>query len=406
MGNSSSNDEPIREHARRAVREAEETARQQAVERLGILDTPPEERFDRITRVARRLFGVPTAAVTLLDNARQWAKSHDGEGLTEVARTDSFCSVAVRQDDTFVVADALRDARFADNPLVRADPAVRFYAGHPLRTADGHRVGMLCVTDSRPREMSEDERRLLRDLAQWAENELAAEDDLRRAAAVQAQLLPRAALRTGGWEVAGSCVPARAVGGDFYDWSLHGTTLRLVVADVMGKGTGAALMAAGVRAAVRGAWGSGDVREVLTDVSRRILADLSETGTFVTVFHAAADLPTGRLTYADAGHGLAWTVAPDGTTIWLHAEGLPLGISADGGWSALPAHVPPGGWIVCVSDGFLDALDSSLTRCQETVPRVHTCATAEEAVALLAAQVSPAQATDDITLLVAHREAA
>jgi serine phosphatase RsbU (regulator of sigma subunit) len=395
----------MREHARRAAREAEEAARQQAVERLGILDTPPEERFDRITRVARRLFGVPTAAVNLLDNQRQWTKSQDGGGLVEIARTDSFCTVAVQQEDTFVVTDALQDERFAGNPLVRADPALRFYAGHPLRTADGHRVGMLCVTDTRPRAMSEDERRLLRDLAQWAENELAAEDDLQRAATVQAQLLPRASLRAGDWEAAGSCVPARAVGGDFYDWSLHGTSLRLVVADVMGKGTGAALMAAGVRTALRGADGAGDVAAVLADVSRRILADLSGTSTFVTVFHAAVEIPTGEVTYADAGHGLAWTVDPDGATTRLRTEGLPIGITADGGWHTRRTHVPPGGWLVCVSDGFLDALDSSLSRCEEIVPRVHKCADAVEAAALLAAEVPRVQAADDITVLVAHRAA-
>jgi signal transduction histidine kinase len=151
---------------------ANEAERLAALQALNILDTPPEERFDRITRVARRLFDVPIALISLVDATRQWFKSRQGLDACETARDVSFCGHAVLTDEPLVVPDASQDPRFADNPLVTGEPRVRYYAGVPLHGAGGHRLGTLCILDRQPRELSADDLQLLHDLAAWAENEL------------------------------------------------------------------------------------------------------------------------------------------------------------------------------------------------------------------------------------------
>jgi diguanylate cyclase (GGDEF)-like protein len=139
-----------------------------------ILDTLPEDRFDRITRLARRLFNVPIAAVTLVDTARQWFKSHPGLDISETPRDISFCGHAILADDLFFVSDASVDVRFADNPLVTGAPNIRFYAGCPLSVPNEMRLGTLCLIDSQPRTFGDEERAVLRDLADMTEQEIAA----------------------------------------------------------------------------------------------------------------------------------------------------------------------------------------------------------------------------------------
>jgi DNA-binding response OmpR family regulator len=149
----------------------DEAERLRALHARGILDTPPEERFDRITRLAKRVFGVPAALVTLIDAERQWFKSAPGLEIRETPRELAFCSYTITQDSLFVVPDALADPRFADNPMVAGEPRVRFYAGRPVRV-DGRRVGTLCVVDSRPRQLGEEDLQVLDDLAALVEKEL------------------------------------------------------------------------------------------------------------------------------------------------------------------------------------------------------------------------------------------
>lgn len=157
-----------------ASRPANEPERLRSLEELGLLDTPPEERFDRVTRLARRLFNVPIALVSLVDGERQWFKSRQGLDVEQTARSISFCGHAVVGRDTLVVEDAHNDARFDDNPLVRGDPGIRFYAGQPLATADGSKVGTLCLIDRTPRTLSSDDLQALHDLAAMVESEFTA----------------------------------------------------------------------------------------------------------------------------------------------------------------------------------------------------------------------------------------
>jgi diguanylate cyclase (GGDEF)-like protein len=152
----------------------DESARLAALHGLGLLDTPGEERFDRITRLARRLFGVPMATISLVDEERQWFMSHPGLEIGQTPRDISFCGHAILGDQIMEVPDAAADPRFHDNPLVTGEPYVRFYAGCPLKTPDGSKIGTLCVMDRAPRQLSAEDRALLRDLAEMAEQELSA----------------------------------------------------------------------------------------------------------------------------------------------------------------------------------------------------------------------------------------
>lgn len=139
---------------------------------LRILDTPAEERFDRITRLAQRVFNVQTCLVSLVDSDRQWFKSKQGTDACETSREISFCGHAILDKEVLVVTDATEDVRFADNPLVTDEPNIRFYAGCPIVDPDGFRIGTLCISDSKPRVMTEGDVAILEDLAAMIEDEV------------------------------------------------------------------------------------------------------------------------------------------------------------------------------------------------------------------------------------------
>ena len=129
-----------------------EAQRLQALRALLILDTPPEERFDRIVQFATNEFEVPMAAISLVDEDRQWFKASHGLPMCQTSRNVSFCGHAILRPDVMLVPDTLLDPRFFDNPFVQAPPRVRFYAGAPLVLAGGEAVGTLCLFDTRPRQ--------------------------------------------------------------------------------------------------------------------------------------------------------------------------------------------------------------------------------------------------------------
>jgi anti-sigma regulatory factor (Ser/Thr protein kinase) len=149
-----------------------ETQRLSALRRYRILDTEPEGRFDDLAFLASHVCGTPMALITLVDEHRQWFKSRVGVSATETSRAVSFCAHAIEQQDLFVVSDTLRDERFRENPLVVGHPHIRFYAGAPLVTADGHALGTLCVIDSRSRTLTADQRAALDALRRQVESQL------------------------------------------------------------------------------------------------------------------------------------------------------------------------------------------------------------------------------------------
>ena len=137
-----------------------------------VLDTVPEEVFDDLTELAARICEAPIALISLVDEKRQWFKSKVGVTVSETSRDVSFCAYAITQGDLFIVPDATQDQRFASNPLVTSEPKIRFYAGAPLITPDGHALGTLCVIDKVPRELRPEQKQALIILARHVVSQL------------------------------------------------------------------------------------------------------------------------------------------------------------------------------------------------------------------------------------------
>ena len=146
---------PIKPHAsQKQPFSAEEKARLDALGSFALLDTPPEPAYDLITELASTICNAPIALMTLVDADRQWFKSRVGLNETETPRAHSFCAYTMLEENLTIVEDALHDPRFANSPLVRGEPHIRFYAGAPLITPEGHGLGSLCVIDREPRKLT------------------------------------------------------------------------------------------------------------------------------------------------------------------------------------------------------------------------------------------------------------
>ncbi len=148
-------------------RDEREISRQNALNRLQVVDTPEERAYDDITRLAADACGTPIALISISDNNRQWFKSRVGLQLSELPRENSFCSHALMApQDMMIIGDTAKDERFANHPLVIGEPNIRFYAGAPLLTRDGHAIGAICVIDTMPRELNAKQLEELQFLAQ------------------------------------------------------------------------------------------------------------------------------------------------------------------------------------------------------------------------------------------------
>lgn len=156
----------------------DEPARLAALQRLAVLDSEPEEPFENVVALVRTVLGVPMAAVSLIDEDRQWFKARSGIDIADTPRDISFCTHTIQQRDPMIITDATKDARFAANPLVLGDPKIRSYAGIPLRTSDGYNIGSLCAIDTRAREFSTTEIDMLEKFARIVVTDL----ELRRIA--------------------------------------------------------------------------------------------------------------------------------------------------------------------------------------------------------------------------------
>jgi PAS domain S-box-containing protein len=151
---------------------ADEDARLEALRELEILDSAPEGEFDDLALIASQICGTPISMISLIDRDRQWFKSKVGIETPQTSRDIAFCAHAILQRDLFVVPDATEDPRFSENPFVKADPGIRFYAGAPLRTPDGHALGTLCVLDRKPRKLTAEQENALRALSRQVEAQM------------------------------------------------------------------------------------------------------------------------------------------------------------------------------------------------------------------------------------------
>lgn len=241
----------------------DEPLRLEALHRMNVLDTPLEERFERITRLARRMLGTPIVAISLVDERRQWFKSALGHRCAETSRAISFCGHTILQDGMFVVPDARLDPRFKDNPLVAGDPWIVFYAGCPIRSPDGANIGVMCVSDTRARELTPEDLQVLRDLAALAETELRTGivDSVNAALVSQLAAEHRAALidpltrvwnRQGIFDALAAQVGKAAAGGASFAIAMADIDRFKSINDTHGHGTGDTILATVVRRALGG----------------------------------------------------------------------------------------------------------------------------------------------------------
>ncbi|MGW5324198.1 PP2C family protein-serine/threonine phosphatase [Rhodococcus pyridinivorans] len=355
-----------------------EDARLRDVERLELLDTEPEERFDQLVRFARRILGVPMASLSLMDRDRQWFKSIQGLDLIEVPRQNTVCRTVIARayehpdDPALILPDAAADPQFQAIPGIGGDGGIRFYAGYPLFGPTGHPVGTFCIYDTEQRHLDADQLEAFTEIAAWAQRELERADELDRAAEIQRQLLPEP-LTESGVEIATLCLPAFVVGGDFYDHYPVRDGVVITVADVMGKGLGAAIVSSAVRSSLRGAarvlerFGDSacsvlDTGAALSLAAEHLADDCERTSTFVTALVAALDPATGEVDVADAGHGLAMIRRANGRVDWLDGGGLPIGVLPGTEWKSNCTRLEPGDMLVVCSDGLLDLLDEDSDR--------------------------------------------
>jgi hypothetical protein len=378
-----------------------EERRVAALHELRILDTQPEQRFDRVTRLAQHIFAVPMVSVTLVDSDRYWLKSAQGPLPPGGSRNDLLCELTIRQNETLVIGDTTKDDRVSSNTYVVGDPRLRFYAGHPLFAPGGEPIGTLCIMDVRPRSLSEVERASLEDLAGWVQNELVRDQELESARAVQRSLLPKGTPDIAGYEVAGLCLQAFGVGGDFYDWCrTRGGQWQFTISDVMGKGMGAALIAATTRALLRGAAGA-ELSEGFSTAASLLSQDLAESGSFVTTIHGRLDPAASDISYIDAGHGLALLVRADRSTTHLASRSLPVGIEDGERWFSQQIHLEPGDSFICGSDGLFDIFEDVPAGIR-AVAEASTSG-AEAMLEVVRNQAGGRYLTDDVSALVLRR---
>lgn len=225
--------------------------------------------------------------------------------------------------------------------------------------------------------------------------------ELKRAAAVQRALLPKDGSPLAGFDVAGTCVPSKSVGGDFFDWYPTDGGLAFTLGDVMGKGVGAGMIAATARAVVRSAVDDPRPAVALERLATCLNTELSEEAAFVTLFHARVT-PGGRVRYVDAGHGLTLHVRADGTAERLYSLDFPVGVDDQLTWNERELHLDPGDMLLSFSDGVLDLSDGSLSVVDDVVRIAAASRSATEVANALSARASRQPNPDDVTLVVLH----
>jgi sigma-B regulation protein RsbU (phosphoserine phosphatase) len=231
------------------------------------------------------------------------------------------------------------------------------------------------------------------------------EEELTRASVVQQALLPKTTAPLPGYQVAGACLPSKAVGGDFFDWYPVKEGLAFTLGDVMGKGVGAGIIAATARAVVRSAKNVPDPVAAIERTADCFTAELSEAASFATVFHARVRAEDHTVLYADAGHGLSALVRADGTYERLESADLPVGVPGGGGWGTHERVLGPGDLIVTFSDGVLDLFDGTLRAVDHVADLARASASADELVERITALAADQTNPDDVTVLVLRRDA-
>lgn len=351
---------------------------------LELLDSPKEERFDRIVALTKAVMGVPIAYIALIDSDRQWFKSKVGmcDVVTQTSRDESFCGHAILQDSPLVVEDALKDPRFFDNPMVTGEPYVRFYAGHPLQSQAGHNIATLCVVDKSPRVFSEDDMERFAHLAAMAERELsmlgviATQHEMietRNALVASQQALARELSEAADYVY--QFLPAREVGIDeavhidyqFIASSRLGGDLlgyhaidddhqAFWLLDVTGHGVGASLLSVSAGNAIRSGQLNADPRDpaALVQTLNNAFPMERNNDKFFTIWYGVYQRSTRTLTYATAGHHPALLIDAQGERQSLGLPGLMIGVIPDNTYQAQSIQIAVGSRLYLFSDGLYE----------------------------------------------------
>lgn len=351
---------------------------------LDLLDTFKEERFDRLTRLARLALGADMCYLALIDGDRQWFKSKCGISTDSTGRDISFCSHTIANSDLMVVPDSLEDERFADNPLVTGEPFVRFYAGYPLKGPDGHNVGTFCVADSSPRVMTDDEKNLLIEYAMMAQRELNLLDlietqnqlletqselekvrrslqrELNDAAKFVRQKLPPR-FDNDQLSFDWTFIESNQLGGDMFGLEkLSDTEYLVYLLDVAGHGISASLLAVSVQNTLRQM-----LSETIGSVSpARILTHLNASfqmvanqNRFFTMWCGMVDLSQQLIYFANAGHPAPVLFDADLNPKRIGNDSMMVGIVPDASYDDQEISYQPGSRLVIFSDGIIEEMD-------------------------------------------------
>ncbi|MEM7454108.1 MAG: GAF domain-containing SpoIIE family protein phosphatase [Planctomycetota bacterium] len=356
-----------------------EKERLQELRSLNLLDTPPEERFDRLVRLARSIFKVPVAYIALVDSERQWFKAKCGIAASETGRDVSFCSHTVARNKPLIIDDALEDKRFVDNPLVTGEPFVRFYAGYPLKGPDGNNIGTLCLVDSKPRKMSEHELSIFRDLAVAVEHELQMVDviETQRELLVARQELDRAQeqiegellkaaryvheqipekLKTDHFDVDWAFQASNMLGGDLFGYfPLSEDEWAFYLLDVAGHGVGSSLLAVTVHHELQNRTlkdtDYSNPADVLMSLNRAFPMEQHQNK-FFTIWYGIYNTKSRELTYSSGGHHPSiLTACGSGESHSLGEPGFVIGMSEVAEYSNSSVQVPPDSRLYVFSDG-------------------------------------------------------
>jgi len=347
---------------------------------LGLLDTPPEERFDTITRLAVSIFGVPIAYIALVDETREYLKSRVGLNGCEGSRETSFCGWTILKNEPLIIPDTLQDERFADNPKVTGEPFTRFYAGLPLRGPAGYNIATLCLMDTRPRELSLLEIQTLKQLGEIAERELHLGDIIR----MQDDLLKtKDALIASQKEVAAQLdealayvtsllpnetrapvkanyqfLPSSTLGGDILGFhAIDDDHFAIYLLDVCGHGVGSALLSVSAINNLRTQAVPGadflDPASVLSALNRTFPME-ANNNMYFTMWYGVLEAATGRLRYAAAGHPPAVMIGPDRTRQMLGAPSMPIGCVEEAVYETSETVFEKGSHLYVFSDGIFE----------------------------------------------------
>jgi sigma-B regulation protein RsbU (phosphoserine phosphatase) len=365
---------------------ANEPDRLRAVRRYDILDTPPDGAFDRIAALAARIFEVPVATVTIVDEDRIWFKATHGVEITEIGRDPGLCASAILVDAPTAIEDATVDPAAWNNPLVRGEFGLRYYAAAPITTSDGYHLGTVNIIDRVPRQTSQEQLATLQDLAAIVIDELELRlsairevrlerrrrEEVQRSKAqveevartLQQTLLPPRMPHVPGIEFSAFYHPAplQEVGGDFYDvFPLGGRRWAVSIGDVSGKGVRAAALTSLARYALRGAAiQTTDPSVVLAALNETIAADQRGqdvprycTAVFGVIEQTGSGSATVRL--ANGGHPPAVICRADGSIERLTASGPMLGWLPESRYPTVETILAPGDGLLFYTDGITDA---------------------------------------------------